>query len=360
MSRLTLEERLQLHKDFWDMKEMSEPIVTYRKEDFFYTNKYEAASEIRKKNVYPTPDMVHVDDFLEDYETQYQDCEVMEQTGFWTAEPYLGIPWMEAMVGCPFVGEEDAFMALSTCNSLEEIGDLHITENNPWVQKYLEFIDKLVKFSDGRFPVGQSLLRGVTDVVGTKMGQAEFPYAVMDEPELIMQKFMEVAESLRFLHEETYKRIPSWNGGYAGGLYSVWAPGKIVWFQEDLAAILSKVHYNQFIRSTSEYIMKGYDYTMVHLHPSSFHHLDDMLKVPQIRCMQINEDVSGPTVQDMIPQFKKCLEAGKTLMILAILDPDDVAYVMDHLPHYGLFFHLAVPDIDYAKEINKVLKTRWK
>ncbi|MCI8415921.1 MAG: hypothetical protein HFI33_00225 [Lachnospiraceae bacterium] len=360
MGRLSVEERVELHKAFWEGREMEEPLVSYRMGDFFYAERFRGAEKIRVKDTLVKPEMVIVEEFLGDYERMFQECEEAEQTAFWTAEPCIAIPWMEAMMGCPFKGEEVAFMALPTCDSPAGLGELVLREENPWYQKYMEFTEKLVELSRGRFPVGQSLLRGVSDVVGTKMGQGEFPYAVMDEPELMQEKFNQVAEALRMLTQEQYKRIPAFQGGYAGGLYSLWAPGKLVWYQEDLAAILSRNHYNQFLRETSQRICEGYDYTMVHLHPNSFHHLDDMITVDAIKCIQINKDVSGPGIADMLPQFKQVLEADKCLAVLGELGEEELALMMDELPHKRLFFHLAVPSPKRARELNRVLTTRWR
>ncbi len=360
MARLSLEERLALHRAYWSGAPMEEPIVSYRIGDFFYAKYYNGLAKLRAKDTVVTADMVCVDDFIDDYERMFQECEEAEQTAFWTAEPCIAFPWMEAMMGCPIKGEESAFMALPTCEDPEELEDLILDPENPWYLKYMEFTERLVELSQGRFPVSQSLLRGVSDVVGTKIGQGNFPYAVMDEPELMQKRFNQVAEALHRLTEEQYKLIPPFHGGYSSGLYSLWAPGKMVWYQEDLAAILSKNHYNQFLRATSKRICEGYDYTMVHLHPVSFHHLDDMLKVDEIKCFQINKDVSGPGVKDMLPQFKKVIEADKCLAILGELNEEEVAVLMDELPHKRLFLHLAVPSVERAREINKVITRRWR
>ena len=69
----------------------------------------------------------------------------------------------------------------------------------------------------------------------------------------------------------------------------------------------------------------GYDYTLVHLHPASFFNLDQMVKVDKLKVIQVNKDVGGPTVREMVPQLLKIIESGKSVLIgLAKLNQDDI------------------------------------
>ena len=355
-----LERRLALHRAYWAGGEMEEPLVSYRIGYYFFADKFKANLPLLEKNHLVTPEQIDVDAYLPDYERMYQACEQTGQTAFFTAEPCTGIPWLEAMCGCPIRGEEVAFMATQTCDDIEDVGEIGYDPENPWAKRYMEFLDKLVTLSDGRFPVGQPIMRGTTDVVGSMMGQSEMACAAMTDPELLRQRLNESAELLRQVIAEQYRHVPAFYDGWAAGFYHLWAPGKLIWYQEDLSAILSKKHFDEFLREPAEQICGGYDYTFMHLHPNSFFHLDGILSLKGLRAVQINKDVSGPTVEQMIPVFRKVLEAGKRLIVWGNLTEEEIRLVMRKLPHMGLFLNVISPSVDEAKQLQSVISTAWR
>lgn len=355
-----LEKRLALHKAFWDGAVMDEPIVSFRIGDYFFADKFKANLPLLVKGHVLTPEQVMVDDYLEDYERMYLDCERTGQSAFFTADPCTGIPWIEGMVGCSIVGEEVSFMATPTCESIEEIGEIQFDPSHPWMQKYIEFLEKLGKLSADRFPVGQPIMRGTTDVIGTMMGQSELACATMTDPELVHLRFGQVATLLRAVIEEQYRHVKPFLGGYAAGFYHLWAPGSLIWYQEDLSAILSKRHFDEYLRETSERICSGYDYSFVHLHPNSFFHLDGILSLKNLCAVQINKDVSGPTVEEMLPVFRRVLDADKRLIIWGDLTEAEISMIMEVLPHKGLFLNVIAPTVEAAQAINEIAVSKWK
>ena len=353
-----LEKRIALHKAFWNGEPMDQPIVSYRIGDYFFANKFQANLPLLVKDTLVTPDMVDVDAYMDDYERMYQMSEETGQSAFFTVEPNTGIPWMEGMAGCPIRGEEVAFMATEVGDDIEAVGEIALDRQNPWFLKYVEFLDKLVKLSDGRFPVGEPIMRGTTDVLGCMIGQSTMACAVMEEPEQVQRIFGQVAQMLRDVIEEQWRHVPKFYGGYAAGFYHLWAPEKIIWYQEDLSAILSPWHYDQFLKDVSSKICQGYNYSFVHLHPNSFFHLDGILAQPNLKAVQINKDVTGPTVEEMIPVFHRVLNAGKRLIVWGDLTNAEVTMLMEELPHHSLFLNVITPTVDGAKEIQEIVSSK--
>lgn len=355
-----LERRIALHRAYWDGTAMEEPVVSYRIGDYFFANKFQANMPLLQKGTSVTPDMVDVDAYMVDYERMYQMSEQTGQTAFFTVEPNTGIPWMEGMAGCPILGEEVAFMATAVSDSIDEVEDIVLDKNNPWFLKYLEFVGKLVAFSGGRFPVGQPIMRGTTDVLGCMIGQSEMACAVMTDPEKIRHIFGQIAQMLREVIAEQWKRVPEFHGGYSSGFYHLWAPGKLIWYQEDLSAILSPWHYDAFLKDTSAQICRGYGYTFVHLHPNSFFHLDGILAQPLLRAVQINKDVTGPTVEQMLPIFRRVIAANKRLIVWGDLTSEEITMLMEDLPHHSLFLNVIAPTVESAQELQDIISSGWR
>lgn len=357
---MPLEERLRLHTAFWDGSEMQEPLVSFRIGDYFFADKFEANKPLLVPQTVVTPDMIPVDAFLADYEHMYRECEETGQSGFFTAEPCTGFPWMEAMMGAKVLGAGSAFVTHPRCGTLEDLGGIRFDSKNPWAQIYFEFLTKLVRLSGGRFPVGQPILRGFSDCVGALIGQTELVYALMDQPALLRERFEEIAHFQTALLDEHYRRVSTFHGGYAVGFYHLWAHGKVIWYQDDLTALMSPAHYQGFVKEPSSKICAYCDYSLVHLHSSSFFHLDGILSLPQLKAVEINKDVGGLSVHQMIPEFRRVINAEKSLVVWGSLTKTEISEIMGNLPHKRLHFNLIVPTVGDAKELNGYIKDLWQ
>ena len=204
------------------------------------------------------------------------------------------------------------------------------------LEKYFEFIEKLNTLSAGRFPIGQPIMRGASDVVGALLGQMELVYALADEPEAIQEAFFKVMDALRSVIKSQWDATPDFHGGYSMGFYHVWCPDKCIWFQEDLSALLSPQIYKAFLREPDASVCNGYDYTAVHLHPASFFILDMYMQMEGLKAIQINKDVGGPSVKEMMPSFRKVL-ASKNLIIYGDLDEEEIDCILENFPEKAPF-----------------------
>lgn len=357
----TIEERLQRHMDFWEGKDQKRPLCIVRLGKVFFSKEFEATKKIIEKGHIVTTDQIDVDSFLPDYERMYQELCQVDMDGIFSADPCTGFPWMEGAMGAQVQGSGVSFVSHKTLDDVEDLENLKFDPNNAWMQKYLEFVEKLEKLGNGRFSVGQPILRGVTDTIGSLIGQTELIYAVMEEPELMKRSFDTIVKAQRWLINEQYKRIKPFHGGYNFGFYHIWAPGKVIWYQEDLCALLSPSHYDEYLFETSSKYIEGYDYSLVHLHPTSFFCLDHMLKLKNLSVVQVNKDVGGPTVREMIPQFRKIIESGKKVAIgLARLNEDDIDAIFDCLPPHSVAVNLMADDIDDAHQIMDYVNEKSK
>lgn len=356
---LSIEERLQRNRDFWEGNPQKRPLCIMRMGKIFFSREFEATKDIITKGHVVTPDQIDVDKFLPDYERMYQELCQVDMDGFFSADPCTGIPWMEGAMGAQILGSTVSFVSHKTMDGVEDLENLRFDPNNAWMAKYLEFVEKLQKLGDGRFSVGQPILRGVTDTIGSLIGQTELIYAVMEEHDLIKRSFDTIVQAQRYLIEEQYKQVKPFHGGYCVGFYHVWAPDKVIWYQEDLCALLSPSHYVEYLYDTSCKYIDGYKYSLVHLHPTSFFCLDEMLKIKNLSVIQVNKDVGGPSVREMMPQFQKIIEHGKKVLIgMAHLNQDDIDAVFECLPSHSVALNLMADNIQDAQQIMDYINSR--
>ncbi|HUX13992.1 MAG TPA: hypothetical protein VMW87_13255 [Spirochaetia bacterium] len=366
--RLTLADRLDQHRAFWQRRPQERPLAAFRIGDFFFSRHFEAAHPLLVPKAHVYPEMIAVDAYIHDYERMFAESESLQQDGFWTAEPFTGIPWMEAILGCDIIGAEASFSTTHPYNSAAEAtdaieallagGDDSAEPPNRWLDLYLEFTRMLVSISGGRFPVAQPIMRGPTDMVAALLGQQDMVYALIDDPQT-MHRLVEAVTSV-FLRTISLQQalVPTFEGGSSLGFYHVWAPGRSIWFQDDLSALLSPDLYREFFLPAARSICSAYEYTAVHLHSSSFHVLDDLLSLPELKSVEVNKDIGGPSIAEMMPVFEKVLQK-KALIIWGDLTPEELAQIESRLPARGLFLHIVVPTMEEAAELNAHIQS-WE
>lgn len=166
---------------------------------------------------------------------------------------------------------------------------------------------------------------------------------------------MRISNIHRAIIEEQYRHIKEFHGGYSVGFYHLWAPGRVIWYQEDLSALMSPQHYDKFLRETANNICAGYDYTLTHLHPASFALLDNILSIKGLRVVQINKDVGSLSIKEMLPEFKKVIASNKRLLIFGDLNEEEVDTLLDNLPAGSLFLNVVAPTVQRACELNEYI-----
>ena len=351
------EDNIRLHKEFW-IKCNRVPVVSYRKGDFFFSSHFEATKKLLVPGKVLKPEFLDVDSFLPDYERMYQESLLTGQTGFWVAEPFTGIPWMEAILGCEIIAEKNSFISAPITNNSVIDSPLSLDLNNPWLLKYLEFTKALVKLSDGRFPVGQPIMRGPTDMAGALLGQTELVFELIDRP-LELQRLIDSVTNI-FIQVISMQNlhIPSWQSGFSIGFYHVWAPDRVIWFQDDLAAILSPDLYKEFFLTSAKKIASQAQYNAVHLHPASFFVLDQLLEITTLKAVEVNKDIGGPSVEEMLPVLKKIMKY-KNLILWGDLTIHDLQLLEKELPTEGLYLNIVKESSEEIEELSNYIY-QWK
>ena len=357
MDRKEINQKLALHRAFWNREPLKRPLVSFQVGDYFVSKRIGAAGHLLSEGKKIIPEMLNVDSLLEDFERMYQESLRTGQDAFWVAEPFCGIPWMEAIFGCEIYGTKSSFISRPYVKAVQDLKKVRFSPDNAWFEKYFEFIGKLEKLSAGRFPIGQPIMRGASDVVGAMLGQTELVYALVEESEAMKEAFFKVTDALRTIIKAQWDAAPDFHGGYSMGFYDVWCPGKCIWFQEDLCALLSPQIFSDFLREPDASVCSGYEYTAVHLHPASFFALDAYMAMDGLKAIQINKDVGGPSVKEMMPKFQKVL-TEKNLIIFGDLDETEIGCILQELPRKGTYLNITAPTVERARELMGYLESK--
>jgi hypothetical protein len=354
---INIQEKIKKHIAFWQKEKVDRPMIGFQIGTEFFADRYKAAQKIMVPGKEVRPEDIDVDQFLDDYERLYQQSTKVEQDSFWTACPFISIPWFEAILGCKIVALKSTMSSQPYLKDLEDLSEVHI--HTPWFNKYLEFIERLVLLSRGRFPVGQPIIRGLSDIMGALRGQAEFVLDFFDDPGDAQILLERIKNSLILVLEEQQKRLAEFHGGYSVSLFDLWAPGTNFYIQEDLSNLLNPDLFRRYFLKLDQTICENpnFNYCTFHIHAPSFFILDDLMKIDKIKALEITKDEGGASIEEMLPQLKKIL-AKKRLILWGPLDRQDLDIILENLSYDGLYIHILTESIDQAGQLMDVVKRK--
>lgn len=344
---MTVQEKIQKYTAFWE-KTNSAPLLGFSLGSYFVSKRFNAAHHLLAAHAPITPTMVNVEAFMRDYAEMATLWEQIEHDIVFTASPFPGIPWMEAMLGCEVSSTGSSFVAHAPEQHPDAVNLEQIIKRE-WFASYLEFTRMLQQLGENRFPVGQPILRGPTDIVGTILGQQQLVYALYDRPEKTVRLLHNAVDRfLEVLHAQKI-HIEPFYGGYAMGFYDIWCPGDCIWFQDDVTALCSPKIYQRYIYETHQRLAASAEYTMMHVHPASFYIMDDLLNIPELRAIQINKDTGGPSVEEMLPVLQK-VQQHKNLVLCGDFTEREALFLTSHLPPEGVYILIWSDDANVRPE----------
>jgi hypothetical protein len=332
------------YEAFWDRAEIDRPLVGFSFKSWFPLEEYAASAAWQSAN-YLTPGMVRPEDFLDDQERLLREGDLLEDDIFRGASPSQAVPWLDGMLGSRLRILPASILGEDMGLSWDDAADVQLDREDPWFQKYIEFIDTLVKRSAGRFPVSHGTLIGPSDMVALLRGHDQAVVDLIDEPDRSAALLRRMADIFREVTEAAWDHIPLFHGGYYDAQYQLWSRGPIVRMQEDVTALYSPQLYRQFVQPIDRELARHFACNFIHLHSTSMFILDAFLEIEEIRCFEVNHDVSGPPLVEMIPYFQAIQTAGRPLLIRGSFSPDEACLLMDRLDTRGLYLYIMVNDM---------------
>lgn len=328
-----IQKKIEKYREFWAIADVERPLIGFDIGGYFPLNRFTVPAE---ENQEISPDMIKPGSYLEDYEEFLQASSSVNDDLIKGVSPISAVPWMEAMLGCKIKRGGDSIWAQERHGSWEELLSVQLERKNPWLEKYLEFIEILQKHFVTVCPVGQPILRGMSDLIAVLRGHSDSIIDCIESPEETRKLINTCKDAfLKVIHEQ-FKRIESFHGGYFIEQYCLWAPDKIVRLQEDASALFSPALLKQHIIEPDRFLASQFPYSFIHLHTSSLFLLDLFLEIEELDVIQINKDASGMEVPEIIPYFQKVQNARKRLVIRGPITKEDMKLLSENLSPNGL------------------------
>jgi hypothetical protein len=270
-------------------------------------------------------------------------------------QPFLagfGVPWVEAIAGCPIVAGPGSLWAEEFLDDYAARWPVHLDAENPWLRKLIEFTRLLVNLSGGRFPVSLPLTRGPLDVLAAMRGANRMCFDLADRPDEVAAILDELTDLWIGINKAVLALIPSFHGGYVTRM-KMWAPGSAVTPQNDISSTISPAMYHRFALPCDERIVTSFPYHSFHLHSTEYHQIDELLTLDRLTAIQIFLDTgdSGVSIDRVLDAVRRA--QMKKPVLVGAMDVATAERCLRELPSAGLCLMLSTTPYGAIPEEHK-------
>jgi hypothetical protein len=296
--------------------------------------------------------------FREDYEALYCAHRAVNDDFFYVGSAYWGIPWLEAILGCPIHAGRTNCWAETPRQLARDTWpcDVELREN-PWLECLATFTEELLEFAGGRFPVCPPLLRGPGDAAAALTGPECLVMALIEGQAWGRELLSHCAVTRLEVLQKLLDAIPAWLGTHAAGGYpsKLWTGRTVCYYQDDFAALLNPNLFAEFLLPLARRTKPLADIHFIHLHSSSLYMLDTLLADDTFAIIEVNLDHagSGPLLNDYLPALCRVQTAGRPLLLWGEIDQADWGLLQRELEPAGLSIQ---PVIGHPQQIDAY---RW-
>ena len=356
-------EKIERNKAFYEMRDTDRPLLGC------YIGGWEGLSKYSTHvHEYIAPGLVTADDITTEAFTEFYDNFLpkisYENDDFVRClEPVNPIPWSEAMLGCPVRFSGQNFwtdqMGKEAFDELME-NDFPIEENNPWLNKYVEFIDFLKARYPGR-PVGQSIIRGSIDMLCAALGHEEVIIDALEEPEYIDRGLKYCERILNKICDVQIEHFPKYYGGYGMGYYSIWMDRPSLRIQADNVALMNPKIYEDLIHPSCLRLAKHAPGCIFHTHSTSHFIMDKLVDNPWLDIVQVSKDAGDVPIAEMIRAMKIIQKAGKPILFKGAIGREEAQAIADNIDKRGLCLGVVTDTNETADGVMEMLTSiNWK
>jgi len=284
---------------------------------------------------------VLLEPFKADYQSLYEAHRLADDDFFYVGSAYWGIPWLEAILGCPVVAGANTCWAEPCLDDIDPGLELEWRpETNCWLDCLVRFTKELMAFSAGRFPVCAPLLRGPGDAASAMRGAAAVVTDCLDYPEAAGRLLAHCAEVRLAVLDRLRAVIPPWRGTHAAGGYPsrLWSRRTVAYNQEDSAALLSPQLFADRLLPLERQMCRAAEVNFIHLHSGCLYPVDALLADGSYDVLEINidRDGSGPTLSRILPTLQRIQEAGRPLLLWGEINRNGWRLLQSQLSPAGL------------------------
>ena len=337
--------KLTRHSDFWHRAPVSRPMFGFCPPG----NETEPGFELLGNRIVRPEDVN--EELYQAYKYDFTFMSIRQDFPgdfFYTTLPDCGIPWYEALIGCPVrfssgtkMGWAERFAA--NLSELRAQWRLPLAPDDPWLDR-LRFVLKRKKQDFAECPIPPVLGRGLVDLLFAAMPTEEVIIGLVGSRDEYAKALNLIAEMTIDVINFELESLGSFNGGYANRR-GLWAPGSTCLTQEDGSSLLSPRIFEDVILPWDRRIWAEFDYSMIHTHsPGLPVMIDGLIAAPELTAIESMVDPEGPSVDKLMELWKRIQAADKALLICSELPPEALEEIANELEPNGLAFCISTAE----------------
>ena len=269
--------------------------------------------------------------------------------------PAFGIPWMEAIAGCPVVAHPGSLWASPTQWDYEDRSEIRFSPDCPWFGKLMEFVRAMIKHAAGRFPVAVPQMRGPLDILAAMRTPAQMCVDMIECPDEVARILAELTDLSIAVGNAVLEEIPAFCGGYVTRM-NMWAPGKALTVQNDVSTLVSPSSYQRFVGPCDRRIADAWPFSDFHMHASEHHQIDGIVTLTNLTAIELTLEhtLGGPPLEMMLDAARRILKMKP--LLLACFDSESAARCLQDLPNAGLCIFLTTSEPEVPKTFDAWLR----
>jgi hypothetical protein len=276
----------------------------------------------------------------------------------YVAAPFVGVPWLEAIAGCPIVASRNSFWAGPCIDDWDAWRWPESFIDNAWTRKLLELMDALAAHAAGRYQIAPTLMRGPLDILAAMCGGAAMVLNLMDQVPEVLPAIDALSRLWSEVARAQLARIPASAGGYVAGAAALrtWAPDKVLWLQEDAMALLSPKLYRRYILAADRKLSDAFPCIAFHLHGSALWAINDLVTLPGVDVIELNLEDARCDVEGTFAGWRK-IQQHKPVVMWRTYGPDFEPWLyraLSEFPAAGLSIQVSTHDRAEAETVQAV------
>ena len=343
-------EKILRHEAFLKREPVERPLIGSWLFGFYVHEQYPSVAAYMKPGQVQ-PEDIPIELFLKDVDALWEAYTRLNDDYPFSMGAFYGVPWMEAILGCPVYFSGTNLYSKPCIQDWQAYRWEKPSLDNPWARKLLEFLEALVKHSDGRFACGPTLMRGPADMCSAMRGGTDLVLDLYDHPDEV-KRLAELCSDLWIeVGQAQLERVPASDDGYVVGCAGLrcWMPEKGIWLQDDAISLLSPPFYREFFLPQVQRITSAFPAVVFHLHGNTLWPVDLMLEIDPILVQELNYDVGVCDFEKVLAAWKK-IQAKKPLIAYGDVSLEQLRRMLEELSPVGLSIQTLSPTLEIGME----------
>jgi hypothetical protein len=350
-----MKSKTEKFESFWVRENHDRPLIAFTG-SYFIHDKIEV---LNTRGDQVNPEDIDIPAFLAQCQSQYYSWNGHTGDGIFSVSPLWGLPWIHAILGLPVYINKDSIWSGPTQISWQEIFTSCELKNNPWLDKLLELSALMVRQVGGEYPMSTLITPGASVILSELRGLMDFVYDLIDSPDIVEKAFKAVTGAYLKILNLYFETVPAWHGGYGSETRFVWAPGRMIEYDEDSNYLFSPELHQRFILPSHKLVAKEIEYAYCHLHSTQLHTLDNLLADDQIANYELCPD-EGYDIEKIIQVLRK-IQKKHCVITHAFFSVEDVNAIIESVQPEGLYIAIRVKTIEEADAMKEEImgKRGW-